>query len=65
MTNEALVNLYPNRMRKKLYTLAGELGILRDQLECSYVNDFCIESLVLKVHSLGSEIECDCKSRPN
>lgn len=49
-------------IKQQLYKLAGELRVIRDQIECAYGDDCSIESLAYDIHDLGLEIEFNCQS---
>lgn len=49
-------------IKQQLFRLAGELRVIRDQIECAYGDDCSIESLAYDVHDLGFEIEFNCQN---
>jgi hypothetical protein len=48
-------------INKKIFKLAAELRVIRDQIECSYGDDFCIHDVAYEVKDLGYELEYECK----
>lgn len=49
------------KISQQLFKLAGELRIIRDQVECAYGDDCYIEEVANEIMGLGHDVEYKCK----
>lgn len=66
--DESLVNRIPlsdddfKKIKQQLFKLAGDLRVIRDQVECAYGNDCHIKEVASEIMDLGFEIEYECNN---